>query len=820
MNFSMIPEYLARVGLICLLLAGCIPISATPRPAGLPADTNPGSLRVLELGGEQPEEPLELPLAHTDVSIEVSGFVARAEVTQRYTNPYDAPIEAVYTFPLPHEAAVDAMQMRIGERTIKGIIKRRDEARDIYEQAKQKGQHASLLEQERPNIFTQSVANIMPGDEIEVVIRYVDILNYADGAYELVFPMVVGPRYIPGSPKDTSQGSGTAPATDAVPDASRITPPVLKPGQRSGHDIALQVALDAGVPIQGLHSVSHAIDVERGSPSRRQIRLHPSDTLPNKDFILRYQVAGKAPAFAVIPHHDARGGFFTLIAQPPRQVTANEIVPRELIFILDTSGSMRGAPLARSKQAMQRLIGGMRGSDVFNVVRFAGDTGTLWPTPRPLNAANRQAALDYVEALRGSGGTEMRTGIRDALAQPAAEGRLRIAFLLTDGYVGDEARILKAIAESRRGARVFSLGVGSSVNRYLLTRAAEVGRGEAFFVRQDEQADAVIDTFFKRVDRPTLAHIHIDWGKLDVSDQYPEHIPDLWAGQPLRLHARYQQGGRETIKITGQLGQQQYEHNLPVHLPRDHTANAAIASVWARHKIRELMDRMVREGRTETLIEQVTEVGLQFNLMTRWTSFVAVEERVVNQDGEATTVVQPVELPEGVDYDGVFGERNAAPAGMRSAATASPRLLMQPRRTMSATPQGQALAGTFEDTTKTAPPPQAPATEAQAIQANNCRIEALAVSGALRYLAVKEVLDQALTDLCRPYHELRQDQPDLAGAYQIQLWSNAAGEVRKLRLTGRNISQRQLKQALRAQLEALHFAGAGRIEFTLVLATP
>ncbi len=648
-----------------LLLSGSLPTHANERPGKLVKDVNPGTLEVTQMGGETPKTKLEMPLKHTDVNIEISGFVASATVTQHYHNPFKKPIEAVYTFPLPNDAAVDDMQMTIGSRTIKGLIKRRKEARQIYEQARAKGQRASLLEQERPNIFTQSVANIMPGDNVIITIRYVNILRYAEGSYELVFPMVVGPRYIPAKVATGHSGTGWAPDTDAVADASRITPPVLKPGERTGHDIALAVKLDAGVPIKNVHSSSHVIDTKNINQHEQQIQLHSADRLPNKDFVLRYQVAGQVPEIATIAHHDEHGGFFTLIIQPQRTVTDDQVIPRELIFIVDTSGSMGGFPIEKSKEAMRRLIKGMRSTDLFNVVRFAGDTGTLWSQPKRKTLAHVNEALRYVERFRGGGGTEMRKGIIDALAQPATAGYLRIAFLLTDGYVGNEFGIFQAIEKERRGARVFSLGVGSSVNRYLLDRAAEIGRGEAFYVRQDENSDKVIDQFFQRVDRPALAHIEIDWGKLDVTELYPAKVPDLWAGQPIRIHGRYTKGGVETIRVRGQLANRAYQQQLRVELPQNAPAHKAMATVWARQKVRQLMNQMVRQGQTTALVKQVTELGLNYRLMTQWTSFVAVEEQIVNVDGKPQTVVQPVELPEGVSYQGVFGEQPAPTPNMR-----------------------------------------------------------------------------------------------------------------------------------------------------------
>ncbi len=667
--------FTAFVMTISLSLLTLPAFAANERPANLAKGVNPGTLKVLQLGDEKPDKKLELPLKHTDVNIEVSGFVASATVIQHYHNPFKKPIEAVYTFPLPNDAAVDDMQMKIGERTIKGLIKRRQEARQIYERARERGQRASLLEQERPNIFTQSVANIMPGDNIVITIRYVNILRYAKGNYELVFPMVVGPRYIPGKVATGHSGTGSAPDTDVVPDASRITPPVLKPGERSGHDIALSVKLDAGVPIKNVISISHVVDIKDINPHEQHLQLNPADTIPNKDFVLRYQVAGMAPEMATIAHHDKRGGFFTLIVQPQHTVTDDQVVPRELIFIVDTSGSMRGFPIEKSKEAMRRLINGMRSTDTFNVVRFAGDTGTLWNKPKPNTAANVSEALRYIESFRGRGGTRMRKGILDALAQPAAKGYLRIALLLTDGYVGNERGIFQAIEKERRGARVFTLGVGSSVNRYLLDRAAEFGRGEAFYVRQDENSDKVINKFFLRVDRPVLTDIEIDWGNLDVTELSPAKVPDLWAGQPIRIHGRYTKGGEETIVVRGQLRNRPYKQNLRVQLPQNEPAHATMATVWARQQVRQLMNKMVRaRGQRKELIEQITQLGLTFRLMTQWTSFVAVEEKLVNVDGKPQTVVQPVEMPEGVSYEGVFGEQpvpTTAYRGLRSRSSRS-----------------------------------------------------------------------------------------------------------------------------------------------------
>lgn len=770
MNFARKLSIWSWLGLFTPLLSTSVFAAAAERPGGLPTGVNPGELKVLSIDGKPPASELQLPLTHTDVHIEVTGFVAQATVKQDYSNPFDKPIEAVYTFPLPHKAAVDSMTMYVGDRVIRSLIKKRDEARQIYEAAKSAGQRTALLEQERPNIFTQSVGNILPGDKIRIEITYVDLLDYRDeGAFELVFPMVVGPRYITSKPQN----------------AARITPPVLKPGERSGHDIAVSVNLDAHLKIQGIHSISHSIDITEVSYSKNLIKLRASDTIPNKDFILRYAVAGKAPEMAVIAHHNSsQGGYFTFIALPQQTIDADSTVPRDLIFILDTSGSMEGIPMEQSKRAMYHLIDGMRTTDRFNVVRFAGDTGTLWPEPRLKTKENVALARSFVASLQGSGGTEMLKGINEALSQPADGERMRLAFLLTDGYVGDEEEILASIEKERRGARVFTLGVGSSVNRYLLDQAATVGLGEAFYVRQDEDATDVIGKIFKRVDRPNLAHLEIDWNGLDVTDVTPSRIPDLWQGRPILVHGRYKTGGSANITVKGILGAKEQGWQMPVTLPTDTTENAVIATVWARARIEELMlDRTRNSHSNEKNIPEITDLGLKYRLMTQWTSFVAVEETIVNKDGKPTTVVQPVEIPEGVSYEGVFGKdevtahnnfalsKGAMPyssvrsyslnrlvSGIRrdgggGGGAGFAQMMQLESDAETAYAAAPAAPSLMVETKAMAPREEQKEIKAKSITADekaiNCQFKALSVSGALKYPEIYKRLREAWPALCK-----------------------------------------------------------------------
>jgi len=638
------------VAIVALIGAG-LATGPTPAQEADPLEVTQGALRVIVESGE---EPLEFPLQHTDVQAAIAGMVADVTVTQTFANPYEDTIEAVYVFPLPQNAAVNDMTMKIGDRTIRGLIKKREEAREIYEQAREAGQTAGLLEQERPNIFTQSVANITPGAEILIEIHYVQDLKYDHGTYEFTFPMVVGPRYIPGTPIGRT-GGGWASDTDQVPDASRITPPVLKPGERSGHDISLSVDLNAGVPIQDLRCRSHEVEMQRTGDRRATVTLKPFDTIPNKDFMLAWDVAGEQPEMALLTHREGEtGGFFSLMIQPKAEFEAGEITPRELIFVVDCSGSMSGEPIAAARQAMRRIITHMQPNDTFRVIRFSEAASQLSQEPLANTPDNIRRALVYIEQMAGSGGTQMIEGIKAALDYPADPERMRIVSFMTDGYIGNETEILAAIEEKLGGARLFSFGVGTSVNRYLLENMAEAGRGAVEYMRPNEDSSAMIDRFYERIDRPFLIDIDIDWGDLQVADIYPGRIPDLFAAQPVIVHGRYTEPGSGPISVRGRLGGELWSQRLDIDLPAQQLENAALASLWARARIKDLMDQMY-QGEDEAIVAQVTNLALEFRLMSAYTAFVAVEETVVNEGGQQRVVQQPVPMPEGVSYEGVFG---------------------------------------------------------------------------------------------------------------------------------------------------------------------
>jgi Ca-activated chloride channel homolog len=637
--------------------------------AAADAPVTEGALQALDKEGQ----PMGMcPLEHTDVAVDISGFIARVTLTQRFGNPYTTPIEAIYTFPMSDRAAVDSMTMTIGDRVIKGVIKERGEARRIYEAARNAGKAASLLDQERPNIFTQTVANILPGDTVNITISYVEYLQYEAGEYEFSFPMVVGPRYIPGAPAtpppdaiqpDVSPGLRPGPmSTDQVPDASRITPPVTPKGTRAGHDIDLVVRLDAGVAIQNVKSELHEVEVEQPGDSQAVVRLKDKKTIPNRDFVLRYAVAGPAIADAVLTHAGERGGFFTLILQPPDRVEAAQVTPKEMMFVIDCSGSMRGFPIEKAKDTMRMAIEGMNPDDTFNLVTFAGGVGYCFDRPVPNTPANQRKALDYLSNLQGSGGTEMMKAIHAALGDQNDPERLRVVCFMTDGFIGNDMAILDAIQKNAGTARVFSFGIGNSVNRFLIEGMARTGRGASEVVTLESDGDAASKRFHERIQSPLLTDITVDFGGLAVEDIYPDvaAIPDLFAARPLVLKGRYSAPGEGFITVRGNTAAGPFERRVAVTLPGDEPAHDVLAPLWARERIAWLMDQNwlgAQQGKPDADIKgAVTELGLTYSLVTQYTSFVAVEERVITEGGKPKTVQVPVEMPDGVSYEGVFGE--------------------------------------------------------------------------------------------------------------------------------------------------------------------
>ncbi|MEP6900425.1 MAG: VIT domain-containing protein [Actinomycetota bacterium] len=580
------------------------------------------------------------PLKHTDVKAEISGFLSRVKVTQEFENNFPEKIEAVYVFPLPNNAAVDDMTMRIGERTIRGQVRKREEAKEIYEAAKSNGQIASLLDQERTNIFTQAVANILPGEKVTIEISYVETLKYEDGQYEFVFPMTVGPRYNPSSVSPN--------------EAQKISPPVAV--ERAGHDISIEVNLDAGVSIEKVESKSHQIESLMLSANSYNVKLKDEKTIPNKDFILRYDVAGKKIEDAILTHRSDKGGYFTLILQPPDAPRVQDVTPKEIVFVIDTSGSMEGFPLDKAKESMKMALDGLNPQDTFNLITFAGDTSILFEKPVSATPENLKKAQEFLAGRRGGGGTEMMTAIRAALDPSDAQDHIRVVCFMTDGYVGNEAEILAEI-QKHPNARIFSFGIGSSVNRMLLDKMAEEGRGEVEYVALTDDGSAAARRFHERVRSPLLTDISLDFGDLQVADIYPKRINDLFSAKPVVIHGRFTKAGSGTIKLKGKSFGRETVREITVNFPENEPDHDVLATLWARTRIDDLTSQDYQNNKPE-IKDQITNLGLEYHLLTQFTSFVAVEERVVTDGGQPRKIEVPVELPEGVSREGIFGETN------------------------------------------------------------------------------------------------------------------------------------------------------------------
>jgi Ca-activated chloride channel family protein len=588
-----------------------------------------GTLVTRERGGEQ----VDVPLRHTDVDIAVTGFLADVRVEQTFANPYDRKIDAVYLFPLPTGAAVNDMEIVTGGRTIRGRIDRRAAARRRYEEARGEGQVAALLTQERPNLFSQSVANLEPRAEVRVRIRYVQRLEYEAGGYELVFPMVAGPRHMP-----PARAGGMA--------AEGVAPPVLPPGLRSSHDISLAAHIDAGVPVTALSSPSHHIVVDGA-----RVGLAPDDTVPNRDFVLRYQVAGTRPELALVAHRPAGAatGSFFLLAQPPASAAADDITPREMVFVVDTSSSMAGAPLVKAKEVVRRALAAMGPDDTFQIVRFDDRAGALGDRPLANRPRNLELALRWLGGLDAGGGTDMTAGVTAALAFPHDPARLRVVVFLTDGYIGNEDEVLALVGKSLGAARLFSFGVGTAVNRYLLEEMARIGRGAVEVVRPDEDTAAAVEKLHRRIFRPLLTDVRVDWGGLDVVDQVPAAVPDLFLGQPLVVAGRYRRAGAGVVTVHATEAGRPVALRLPVVLPERDEAHPAVGSVWARARIAELTRRQLR-GEDAALREEVTSIALEHRLMSPYTAFVAVDSTRVTAGGRGDEVMVPVEVPQGIRH--------------------------------------------------------------------------------------------------------------------------------------------------------------------------
>ena len=603
--------------------------------AGFPSPGKPDRIRFIPL-----------PLKHTAVDAAINGYIGTVNVKQAYENPYDTKIEAVYVFPLPEKAAVSEFLMVIGDRTIRGILREKEEAVAIYQEARRQGYRASLLVQRRPNIFEQKVANIEPGKAIDIDITYFHTLAYEDGWYSFVFPTVVGPRYNPPGHPDP---------VDAVPrgdgsSGAGTTVEYLRPDERSGHDISINVSLDAGVDIEEVKA-SHGIDVSRDGKRKAVVKLKNESTIPNRDFVLDFRVAGERLKSNLLTHRDPETGegYFTLMVIPPENST---LVPRqamEMVFVLDCSGSMQGAPLQQAREAVMVALDRLGPNDTFQIIRFSDTASQFGAKPVLATERNLTAARNFVTGLRANGGTEMINGVKAALDFPHDPSRYRFVTFMTDGYIGNERDILAAVHSRIGASRIFSFGVGNSVNRYLMQRMADAGRGVVAYLGLNDSARTVMDDFFARVSRPALTDIEVDWGGMAVTDVYPPALPDLFVGRPLVVTGKFA-GDRKAVRVLGSSGGER--HTLMSAQDVDGNAGASLAKVWARLRIADLANRQTWAGDPHgELGDAIRNTALRYQLVSNYTSFVAVDSSQKTAGDHGITVRQPVPVPDGVRYE-------------------------------------------------------------------------------------------------------------------------------------------------------------------------
>jgi Ca-activated chloride channel family protein len=574
------------------------------------------------------------PLLATKAEVTIAGVIAEIELTQVYKNDGKRTIEAIYVFPLGTKSAIHAMKMKIGSRIIEAKIEERAMAKMIYERAKGEGKIASLLEQQRPNVFQMKVANIMPGELIEVEVNYTELLIPDTGIYEFVFPTVVGPRY---SEKK---------AKDAKDHDTWLKTPYLNEGEAPPYTFDINVNIKTGIPLRKVWVPSHKV-VVRKYRDEAQINLSPEEEHGgNRDFILRYSLQGETIQSGLLLYPGKEEKCFLLMLQPPEKVTLNEVPPREYVFIVDVSGSMNGFPLEISKTLIKEIIQNLRGKDYFNILFFAGGSNVLSPTPIPATKTNKTLALAMLAEQRGGGGTRILPALQRALSLEKQEGLSRIVVIATDGYVAVEKEVFDLMSQNLNEANFFSFGIGNAVNRYLIEGMARVGRGEPFVITKKEDASKAAQKFSDYINSPLLTDIAIEFQGFDAYEVEPLSLPDLFAQRPLILFGKYR-NAQGKVRVSGKTASGDYEKEIKVNSFLEDEDSEALQYLWARERIARLADY----GRVGAKVEEeVKNLGLKYHLMTQYTSFVAVDT-IVRDTGEVVTVKQPLPLPEGVsDY--------------------------------------------------------------------------------------------------------------------------------------------------------------------------
>lgn len=625
----------AKVGAGLLALVGTV---LAPMTAQASADT-PAADKTLSpyfvVEGADPNVEA-LPLESTKVDVQVTGVIAEVTVTQAYKNAGKKPINAQYVFPASTRAAVHGMRLQVRDQVIEAVIKEKQQASQVFEAAKKAGKSASLLEQERPNVFTMKVANVMPGDHLEVSLRYSELLVPNGGVYELDYPTVVGPRY-------SNQAAASAKSQDKF-----IASPYTPAGGAPSYTFELGGSVATPIPLQTLESPSHSIVSSIDNPGLRHFRVAPSErAVGNRDFILRYRLAGDAIASGLSVFDSGGEKFFLLQVEPPARVPSELIPPREYVFIVDVSGSMSGFPLETTKKLLRELIGGLRPTDQFNVLLFSGATALLAEHSLPATPANIALGTRFIDEQSGGGGTELLPALERAFSLSKSDGLSRSFLVVTDGYIGQDRGAIDLVRSKLSNANVFAFGIGSSVNRFLIEGVARAGAGEPFVVTDPGQANATADRLREYVKAPVLTDVKVGYEGFDAYDVEPKSFPDVLSERPIVIQGKYRGDAKGFVNVSGLTGKGSFSQRFDVSQVKSRPEQRALSFLWARSRIATLADFGFAEP-SASAKNEITALGLKYNLLTDYTSFVAVARRVVNPGGAAQNVDQPLPLPDGV----------------------------------------------------------------------------------------------------------------------------------------------------------------------------
>jgi len=648
--------------------------SPVPTPVfASPSEARAGSLLLKTEDGRYSDAPR----LGTDIDITVSGPTIRAKVTQIFHNPTDGWVEAIYVYPLPHGGAVDTLKMVIGDRIVIGEIKERQQARVMYEQAKRTGQKAALMEQERPNIFTNSVANIGPGETVLVQIEYQEPVRQTNDVFSLRMPLVVGPRYNPAplvqSVDLRSDGWGQV-TNDPVPDRDRITPPVLDPAMNVPvNPVTIKVRLQAGFPLGEVKSHHHVVQFEAIGDDTRVITLAEGPVPADRDFELTWKPASsKAPSVGLFREQVGSANYLLVFVTPPAIEQAEQTPqPREVVFVIDNSGSMGGTSIVQAKASLLYALGRLKPTDRFNVIRFDDTMNVLFSDAVPADLENIGRAKSFVDALQARGGTEMIPPMRAALNDKRNDASfVRQVVFITDGMIGNEQQLFDTISSMRGRSRVFMVGIGSAPNNFLMTRAAELGRGTYTQIGSVEQVDERMRGLFEKLESPVVTGLTAAFSatKADVT---PAAIPDIYRGEPLLLTARVDQLAGE-LEIKGRIGDRPWIVTLPI---AKAVEGKGLSKLWARRKITdaEIM-RTLRQASPEEADKRILALGLEHQLVTRRTSLIAIDKTPSRPEGEHLKVSElPLNLPAGMEFEKVFGERPITPTKSYQRDTSGPQ---------------------------------------------------------------------------------------------------------------------------------------------------